>query len=188
MKKEDIIILPHKSLRTRSQKVGVITDDILALVDDMKAATLDWERSRNHEITVGLAAVQVNKLLRIFILRDREENDSFVTFINPEITKYEGEIIKDYEGCLSIQNIYGLVPRHETVRVRATNLNGKLFNMKAKGDLARIIQHETDHTNGVVFIDHIKESPESFFRLDEDGNLKELDYEKDVKNNQKLWG
>lgn len=187
LKKEAIITLPNPSLRTRSKKVGVITDEVLALVEDMKSATLDWEKSRNHEITVGLAAVQINKLLRIFILRDRQEDDSFVTFINPQITKYEGKTVEDYEGCLSIKDVYGLVPRYESVRVRATNLKGKNFNIKASGDLARILQHETDHTNGVVFIDHIKDSPEAFYRLENNGNLTKLDYEKDIRNNRILW-
>ena len=187
MKKEDIITLPHPSLRIRSQKVGLVTDEIRQLVEDMKAATLDWEKSRDHEITVGLAAVQINQLLRVFIVRDRGEDDAFATFINPEITKYEGKVVEDYEGCLSIKDIYGLVPRYETVRIRATNLNGKQFTLKAKGDLARILQHETDHTNGVVFIDHIKDNPDAFFILEKDGNLKQLDYEKDIRHSRLLW-
>ncbi len=187
MKKEDIITLPHPSLRTRSQKVGVITEEIHSLVERMKAATLDWEESRDHEITVGLAAVQVNKLLRLFIIRDQASKDSFVCFINPEITKYEGKITEDYEGCLSIKNIYGLVGRYETVRIRAMNLSGKIFNLKAKGDLARILQHEVDHTNAILFIDHIKNSSDAFFHLEDNGNLTKLDYTKDIANNKVLW-
>jgi len=189
MKKEDIITLPNANLRKRSKRVGLITPEVRKLITDMEAATLDWELSRKHEITVGLAAVQVDKLLRIFILRDNtnQPNNTFLAFINPEITKYEGKIESEYEGCLSIQDVYGLVPRYSGVRIRAQNINGKVFTMKAKGDLARIMQHETDHTNGIVFIDHIKDSPEAFYILNDKGNLEQLDYKKDVKDSKVLW-
>ena len=187
MKKEDIITLPHASLRQRSKKIGLITKETLVLIDDMKTAMLDWENSRDHEITVGLAASQVNHLLRLFIVRDQKDPEKFIVFINPEITKYEGEQKTDYEGCLSIKEVYGLVPRYETVRVKATDINGKLFSLKAKGDMARILQHETDHNNGVVFVDHIKESKDAFFKLEKNGKLTKLDCEKDILNNSILW-
>lgn len=146
----------------------------------MKSAMLDWEASRDHEITVGLAAVQVNHLLRLFIVRGKQDDETFAVFINPEITKYEGPLKKDYEGCLSVKNIYGLVPRHEAVRIRAMGVDGKIFTSKAKGDMARILQHEIDHTNGIVFIDRIKHDPDAFYKLKNDGNLEKLDYEKDI--------
>ncbi len=187
MKKEDIITLPHPSLRQPSKRVGLITNDIIQLVTGMKSAMLDWEASRNHEITVGLAAVQVDNLLRIFIIRDKPDTNSFAVFINPEITKFEGAIVKDYEGCLSIKDIYGLVPRYESVRVRARNMAGQKFTLKAKGELARILQHETDHTKGIVFIDHIKDHHESFYKLTDSGSLEQLDYDKDIKDNSLLW-
>ena len=110
-----------------------------------------------------------------------------MVFINPEITKYEGDIVEDYEGCLSIKDVYGKVPRHNKVRVKALDENGKPFRVTAEGFLARIFQHEIDHTNGIVFIDHIKDKENAFFRLEEDGKLKGLDYEKDIKNNRILW-
>ncbi len=188
MTKEDIITLPNTNLRKRSFKVGVITEEILTLIEKMKGATLDWEISREHEITVGLAAVQVNQLLRIFILRDTDKKDTFLAFINPEITKYEGKVSDDYEGCLSIKDYYGLVPRHNSIRIRAINIYGKNFTMKANGDLARILQHETDHTNGKLFIDHIKDSKQAFFILNKKGDLEKLDYDKEIKDNKVLWG
>ncbi|MFO0920559.1 MAG: peptide deformylase [Candidatus Saccharimonadales bacterium] len=190
MKKEDIIKLPHSSLRQRSKKVGIVTSDIHKLILDMESATLDWEASRDHEVGVALAAVQVNALLRIVVIRNNidDKNDrSFGVFINPEITKYEGNIIEDYEGCLSIKDIYGKVPRYEKVRIRATNEKGHQIRTSAEGFMARIFQHEIDHTNGKVFIDHIKDDPEAFYILDNKGHLEALDYEKDIKNNKKLW-
>lgn len=153
----------------------------------MKSAMLDWEKSRDHEITVGLAAVQINKLLRVFIIRNKADSDSYVVFVNPVITKHKGSIKKDYEGCLSVKDIYGLVPRYDAIRIRAMGLDSKQFTMKAQGDIARILQHETDHTNGIVFIDHIKDDSDAFYQLSADGNLQQLDYEKDVKHNRILW-
>jgi peptide deformylase len=190
MKKEDIISLPNPHLRQRSQKVGVVSDEIIQLVEDMKLATLDWEDNRKHEVGVALAAVQVDKLLRIVVVRndfDNKKDRTFQVFINPEIVKLEGKIIEDYEGCLSIKDIYGKVPRHEKVRVKAIGENGQQVRVTAEGFLARVFQHEIDHTNGKVFIDHIKDVPSAFFRLDGEGHLVELDYEKDVRNNSLLW-
>jgi len=190
MKKEDIITLPHTDLRKRSQKVGLITPDIIQVVEDMQAATLDWEASRDHEVGVALAAVQVDILYRIIVIRNdfnNKKDRTFSIFINPQITKYEGAVEEDYEGCLSIRDVYGKVPRHTKVRVKAVNLEGQEVRVTAEGFLARIFQHEIDHTNGIMFIDHIKDDPKAFFRLTSSGNLQPLDYDQDVKNNADLW-
>jgi peptide deformylase len=190
MTKDHIITLPNPHLRQKSQRVGVINHTIDKVIDNMKAATIDWDESRDHEVGVALAAVQIDQLYKIIVVRNDyndKENHDFTVFINPEITKTEGEIIEDFEGCLSVPNIYGKVPRYPKVKVKALNLQGKEFRVKAEGFLARIFQHEIDHCNGLVFIDHLKKKPEAFFRLDEDGKLQPLDYEKDVKNNRILW-
>ena len=156
----------------------------------MISAALDWEDSRPHEISAALAAVQVDRLERVVIVRgdfDDKGSREFVTLINPEIVKYEGDIIADYEGCLSVQHVYGKVPRYSKIRVRATNTEGQEIRFKADGFLARVIQHEIDHTNGIVFIDHIKDSPKAFYQLDEKGELEPLDYDAHVKDNHILW-
>lgn len=185
-----LITLPNKHLRQRSKKVGIVSDNIKQIINDMKQTTIEWEESREHEVGVALASVQIDQLLRIVIIREdteHKENKNFVVFINPEITKYEGEIIEDYEGCLSIKNIYGKVPRHSKVRVKALDINGKPFRVTAEGFLSRIFQHEIDHTNGIVFIDHIKDNKNAFYELTKDGKLKSLDYEQDINNNNTLW-
>ncbi len=190
MNKDNIITLPHAHLRQRSKRVGFISEDIKKLIADMQAATLDWEDSREHEVGVALAAIQVDLALRIVVVRnnfDNKNDHGFSVFINPEITKYEGEVEQDYEGCLSVRDVYGKVPRHTKIRVKAIGLNGREVRVKAEGFLARVFQHEVDHTNGVVFIDHIKDDPEAFYRLGDDGKLLKLDYEKDVRNNSLLW-
>lgn len=156
----------------------------------MESATLSWEDSREHEVGVALAAVQIDSLLKVVIIRedfDNKENRSFHVFINPEITKLEGEIIEDYEGCLSIKDVYGKVPRYNKVRIKALGLNGKEFRVTAEGFLARVFQHEIDHTKGKLFIDHIRDDPKGFFKLTSAGKLQPLDYEKDIKDNSDLW-
>lgn len=190
MTKDDIIFLPNPHLRQKSERVGIITDQIKQVINEMQEATISWDQSREHEVGVALAAVQIDRLYKIVIVRNNydDKNDhTFTVFINPKITKFEGAIEEDFEGCLSVKDLYGKVPRHTKVRVKAIDEHGKEFRVTAEGFLARIFQHEIDHTNGIVFIDHIKDNPEAFYRLMGDGKLEQLDYEKDVRNNSLLW-
>jgi peptide deformylase len=190
MKKEDIIALPNPRLRQRSSRVHVVTSDVKKLVKNLTDVALDWENSRPHEISAAISAVQINHPDRVVIIRsDFDDKDvrDFTTLINPEIVKFEGEITEDYEGCLSVPDVYGLVPRFSKIRVKALDINGNEVRFKADGFLARIIQHEVDHTNGVVFIDRIRDKKDAFFRLDEKGELQPLDYDKEIKNSRILW-
>ncbi len=190
MTKDDIITLPKPRLRARSQKVTFVTPEIEKVIADMEAATIDWEASRKHEVGVALAAVQIDQLKRVVVIRDDfndKDNHNFTVFINPEITKYEGTVEKDYEGCLSVKNVYGLVPRHTKVRVKAMGLDGKEFRVTAEGFLARIFQHEIDHTNGIVFIDHIRDQEDAFFTLTDSGELAASNYAAEIKDNPELW-
>ena len=190
MKKEDIITLPNPHLRDKSVRIHTITPKVQQLSDDMISAALDWEDSRPHEISAALAAVQVDKLERVIIVRDDFDDKGtreFVTLINPEIVKYEGKLVADYEGCLSVQHIYGKVPRYSKIRLKATNLDGNEVRLRADGFLARVIQHEVDHTHGIVFIDHIRDQHDAFYKLDEEGELQPLDYDEHIRDNPKLW-
>lgn len=190
MTKDDIIALPNPHLREKSQRVGIITDEIRQIIADMEAATIHWDQSREHEVGVALAAVQIDKLYKIVVVRDNYDdkaNHKFTAFINPEVTKLSGDLVEDFEGCLSVPNIYGKVMRYNKVKVKAIDLDGKEFRVTAEGFLARIFQHEIDHTNGIVFIDHIKDSPEAFYHLEADGKMEPLDYTKDVEQNPILW-
>ena len=190
MKKEDIIKLPHTSLRTKSQRVGLVTDEIKQVIADMEEATIDWDLSRDHEVGVALAAVQIDRLYKIVVVRnnyDDKADHTFTTFINPEITKTEGELEDDFEGCLSVPSLYGKVKRYPKVKVKALDEDGQEFRVTAEGFLARIFQHEIDHTNGMVFIDHIKENSDCFYKLDDDGKLVDVDYDKEIKDNADLW-
>jgi len=190
MKKERIITLPNPRLRQKSNKVHVVTPETLKIIDDMTAVALDWENSRPHEISAAISAVQINKLERIVIVRSDFDDKSvreFTALINPQIIKFEGEITLDFEGCLSVPDVYGKVPRHDKIRVKALDIDGNEIRFKADGFLSRIIQHEVDHVNGIVFIDHIRDEKDAFFKLDEEGELQPLDYDKYIKNNSILW-
>ena len=192
MKKDAIITLPNKHLRQKSAKVHVITDEIKQLINDMTNACLDWENSRPHEVAAALAAVQIDRLERVVIVRadfDDKQNREFVALINPEIVKTEGKpIIIQPEGCLSIKDVYGMVPRHTRVRVKARNIHGKEIRVTAEGFLARIFQHEIDHTNGKLFIDHIKDKEDAFYKIMPDGKLEPLEYAEHIKDSKVLWG
>ncbi len=186
--KTAIITVPNEHLRQKSNRVHVITDEVVKLIRDMEAVTLDWEDSRPHELGVALAAVQIDRLMRVVVIRndfDNKDDRGFFALINPEIIKVEGKPEYDHEGCLSVRDIYGLVPRYPKVRVKAKDIEGNEIRVKADGFLARILQHEIDHTNGTLFIDHIKDE-DSFFKLDADGKLIKLD-KTDVESSSILW-
>jgi len=189
--KNTLITLPNPHLRQSSQKVGYIDENVQKLIKRMEAITLDWEAGREHEVGVALAAIQIDVPLRVVVVRsdfDNKEDKTFHTFINPVITKYEGELVEDFEGCLSVKDLYGKVPRYSKVRIKALDLTGEEVRFSAEGFLARVFQHEIDHTNGKLFIDHIKDSPLAFYTLNSEGNLQQLDYEKDVRDSTVLWG
>lgn len=190
MTKDDIISLPNPHLREVSTRVRTFSDATQKLIQDMTDAALDWEASRPHEISAALAAVQIDCLDRVVIIRsdfDDKESRDFTALVNPEIVKLEGTIVADYEGCLSVKEVYGKVPRHTKIRVKALDQDGNEVRFKAEGFLARVIQHEIDHTKGTLFIDHIKDEHDAFYRLDENGELEPLDYDEHIKDNRILW-
>lgn len=185
-----LVTVPNQILRTSSKKVGLITNEIKEVIDSMEQSMLKWGKTRKHEVGVALAAIQIGSPLRIVIVRnnfDNKEDRTFTVFINPVITKYEGEMVEDFEGCLSVKDIYGKVPRYKKVKVKAQDLSGHEFRITAEDFLARVFQHEVDHTNGKLFIDHIKEMPDAFYKLMPDGKLEEIDYEKEIIDNRILW-
>ena len=179
---KNIITLPNDHLRQRSRRITQIDADTHQIISDMIAATLDWEAHRPNEVAVALAAVQIDKPVRIVIIRadfDNKENKNFQVVINPEITKYEGEIITDYEGCLSVKDVYGKVPRYSKIRGRAIDINGNRIKIKSTDPfLSRVLQHEVDHTNGICFVDHIAHNQDAFSVLTKSGDLVACPYSK----------
>jgi peptide deformylase len=108
---------------------------------------------------VGLAAPQVHEGLRVFVAMldpdGRGEGDA-ITFVNPEITTIGDQTVEGWEGCLSIPEIRGRVPRAQHVKVTALDRHGKRFELELKDFPARVVQHETDHLDGVLFFDRMK--------------------------------
>ena len=186
-----IITTPDARLREKSEKVRQIDDEILGIISDMRRLSLDWEKEHPYELSAAMAAPQMGVNKRIIIIRDDMEdkrNASFTALINPEIIKAEGRPKKDYEGCLSVPSIYGMVPRATKVRVKAKLEDGTEVRIKATNELARTLLHEIDHLDGVLFIDHIKGVKDAFYEMNSKGDLVPVDYDAKIKNNKKLWG
>jgi len=151
--------LPDPVLRQKAKKVNKIDDSIQKLIDDM-IDTVHADPNR-----AGLAAPQVGVLLRIAVIEVPEHE--LITMINPEIVKKEGERIVQ-EGCLSVPGYFGEIKRAVTVKVKAQNRYGKEFRLKAQGLLAQALEQETEHLDGILYIDHI-ESQEKLFEIIKEG-------------------
>lgn len=140
------------SLREKSKDVYKISKKIQLLVDDL----YDTMYAANG---VGLAAPQVGENVRVFVIDVGTDPKTMnpITFINPKIIKKEGAI-NSYEGCLSFPDVYTNVRRYNYVKIKALNIKGRPFVMEVKDGslLARAIQHEFDHLDGVLFIDHCR--------------------------------
>ncbi|MFW5788607.1 MAG: peptide deformylase [Spirochaetota bacterium] len=143
-----LVIHPDELLRAASNKVADIDEEIASLADAM-VEKMHTARG------IGLAGVQVGYLHRMFVTH--VEGDKPRVFINPTIIETSVEQSDYDEGCLSIPAIYADVTRPEAVRVQAWNERGRPFTIDADGLLARVIQHENDHLNGVLFIDYLTE-------------------------------
>jgi peptide deformylase len=146
----EILILPDKRLRLVSEPVKKIDADVKKLVEDMFETMYDAPG-------IGLAAIQVGVPKRIVTmdLSKKDEDKAQRVFINPEIVWSSDEKRVHEEGCLSIPEYYEDVERPAQVRVKYLDLDGKEQELEASGLLATCIQHEIDHINGVLFIDHI---------------------------------
>ena len=187
-----IITTPDERLREKSEKVRVIDDEILKVIADMRKLSLEWEAKHPYELSAAMAAPQMGVLKRIIIIRDDMEDKKKATFtalINPEVVRAEGKTITDFEGCLSVPEIYGKVPRVSKARIKAKLEDGTEVRIKATGELARTLLHEIDHLNGILFIDHIRDKSDAFYRMNNKGDLIPVkDYEKEIRDNKKLWG
>ena len=156
----------HPVLREKAlalERSQLKTPAIQKLIDDMIDTMVEYHG-------VGLAAPQVHERLRIFVavLDGGDDNGEHapLPIINPEITMVGTETIEDWEGCLSIPDIRGRVPRARSIVVNALDRFGKRIELEAQGYAARVIQHETDHLDGVLFFDRMR-SFESLTFLDE---------------------
>lgn len=164
------VIQPNNpNLRKPAAPLRRLTPEIQTLIDDM----IETMRASKG---VGLAAPQVNRSIRLAVIEtppevDEEGNEiagtrDLYVIINPEITWKSRKLVDGVEGCLSIPGYVGEVSRHEAIRVRGLDRNGRKFNMRLKDWDARIFQHEVDHLNGVLYIDRLT-APENFWTEEE---------------------
>jgi len=143
----NIIRFPDARLRTIATPVSDVSEDIRNVLDDML-------ETMYAAPGIGLAATQVNIHKQIVVIDISEEKDQPYFFINPVITKKDGEETSE-EGCLSVPEYYAEVKRADTVTVEALDKNGEKFTLEAEGLLAVCIQHELDHLKGKLFIDYL---------------------------------
>ena len=144
----------HPVLRERARPLDpteVRTSTFQKLIDDMIETMVEYEG-------IGLAAPQVHEGVRLFVagVEGSGDNLKIVPFINPVITPVGEETVEDWEGCLSIPDIRGKVPRAREVVIKALDRRGKPFEVTLKNYPARVVQHETDHLDGVLFFDRMK--------------------------------
>lgn len=143
-----ILEFPDPRLRTVAKPVTEVDDNIRQLVDDM------FDTMYNAP-GIGLAASQVNVHKRVVVIDVSEDNSQPLVFINPEIEVLDAELSEYDEGCLSVPGFYETVVRPGHIRVKALDRNGKAFEIEPQGVLAVCVQHELDHLNGKLFVDHI---------------------------------
>ncbi|HZI95594.1 MAG TPA: peptide deformylase [Candidatus Paceibacterota bacterium] len=137
----------NQTLRQKSLPVRRINADVRSLIEQMR-------KVMKQNNGVGLAAIQIGEPTRIIVC---EIDDKFYAFINPEIIKSFPETSAMEEGCLSLPNMYGEVERPKKISLKAIDFDGKKIKIKAFGLLARVVQHEIDHLDGILFIDKAKD-------------------------------
>ena len=149
----NILHYPDERLHTVAKPIDVVDDALRRLIDDM-AETMYAAHG------IGLAATQIDYHRRLVVIDLSEEHDDLLVLINPVITRKAGETVYE-EGCLSVPGIYDKVTRAETVTVEALDRNGQPFSLDAEGLLAICIQHEIDHLDGKVFVEHLSQMKQS---------------------------
>jgi len=179
--KLNIVTIPNSILRMKSKRIGYVDDSIRKLAEDMAETASAWDRE--SEIGAAIAAIQVGEPIKMTAVRnnfDDYRDKTFVTFINPEIVKASPQLITDIEGCLSVPNIYGRVARHAKIKVKAYDLDMNEIRLSLEGFPARLFQHELDHMQGVIFLDHVKDSHD-LLEIDAEGKLYPLSASKAAK-------
>jgi peptide deformylase len=145
----DILHYPDPRLRNRAQAVEQVDDDIRRLLDDML-------ETMYAAPGIGLAAIQINVPKRVVTIDISEHGDQPLCLVNPEILERAGNVETE-EGCLSVPGIYETVQRADWVRARALDRDGQLLEIEAEGLLAVCVQHEIDHLDGKLFVDHLSQ-------------------------------
>jgi peptide deformylase len=143
-------------LRYPDARLHKLAAPVTVFDEGLKKLVADLAETMYAAPGIGLAAAQVDVHKQVIVVDVSDRRDSLVVLVNPEIVEATGESDIE-EGCLSVPGIYELVPRAERVKVRAFDQNGKAFTLEAQGLLAVCIQHEMDHLQGKVFVEHLSQ-------------------------------
>ena len=154
---KNVKIYPDSILRKISETVVNFDDDLISLVNDMR-------ETMYKENGIGLAAPQIGILKRVFVADVSRKEDDFKVFINPEITKFGGEKVSSEEGCLSIPGYKDKVVRNSVIELRYQTISGKIEIEEVHNLLCICTQHEIDHLNGILFIDHLSRLKKELFK------------------------
>lgn len=161
--KKKIVLYTNQKLRKTSTNVLKIDNSIKKLVKNM----IDTMKANNG---MGLSAIQIGRPKRVVVYeyikpttsKDSNPDVPQTILINPKIISLSNNLIEDEEGCLSFPKLYGVVKRSDSIKVEALDLDGNKLKFSAKGLEARIIQHEIDHLDGILFVDHLKNFDELY--------------------------
>lgn len=171
-----IIHTPNQILVTPSRQVGKIDKKVKSIISEMKDTLIRADNPKG----VGLAAPQIGISLRIFITRPKE-TDNIFTFINPKIIWISKKLVKgipsqdnQIEGCLSLPNVWGIVERHESVKLEYVDEKNNIKQESFSGFPAIIVQHEIDHLDGILFSKRVLEQKGELFKAGKDEKGKEI--------------
>jgi peptide deformylase len=159
-----IVLSDNPLIREKSRHVRHVNSDMRRLIDDM----VETMQTSNG---IGLAAIQIGETQRVIVVQlpedeENPESAKLYAIVNPKLARTSREMEDGLEGCLSIPGWVGEVSRHSAVTVKGLDPQGQRVRIKARGMLARVFQHEIDHCDGILFIDHI-EDPEKIWAVSE---------------------
>ncbi len=176
-----IITVPNPKLRQSSKPVKKIDKKTEKLVKDL----IDTAKAAEEPKGVGLSAIQLNKPVRVFVIK---KGRRFTPFINPKLTWQSKKLLSQtlekeklyLEGCLSVPGFYGFVDRPQAIRLKWQDLKGKAHQEKFENKEATFVQHELDHLNGILFVDHILKQQGKLYKIKKDKEGKEIFIEVEI--------
>lgn len=163
---KDIVALPDEKIRNKSQDVNSFDESLRGLIKDL----IDTSEIQTDPPALGMAAPQIGVFKRVFVARAKSK---FKPYINPKIVKKSPRETSLMEGCFSVKGLYGQVLRPDQIEVEYQNQFGKKVSNKLKGLPAKIFQHELDHLNGTLFIDHVANQNGKIFKSQKNKKGKE---------------
>lgn len=160
------VALPDQKIRSTSQEVRSFDQSLQSLAQDL----IDTASAQTNPVALGLAAPQIGVFKKVFVARIRNK---FKPFVNPKIVKLSKNAGSLMEGCFSVSGVYGSVTRPQEVTLEAFDIHGKKFTKTLKNLEAKIVQHELDHLDGILFIDHVESQNGKLFKVKQNKKGKE---------------